>query len=123
MRYARTSNVCEYFKACVCELLTAHWGEVWCGRRAGCPAGVVTRAALVAPASVPGLALVSSDACKMGSFCAQGRRVVRLKGGCPSVFARVGSELRALAAAGVPVELVPGVSSALAAPLLAGEQP
>lgn len=50
----------------------------------------------------------------------QGRRVVRLKGGCPSVFARVGSELRALAAAGVPVELVPGVSSALAAPLLAG---
>ncbi|KAK9845261.1 hypothetical protein WJX81_001568 [Elliptochloris bilobata] len=52
--------------------------------------------------------------------CLQGRRVVRLKGGCPSVFSRVGSELRALAAAGVPVELVPGVSSALAAPLLAG---
>ena len=47
--------------------------------------------------------------------------MVRLKGGCPSVFARVGSELRTLAAAGVPVELVPGVSSALAAPLLAGE--
>ena len=36
---------------------------------------------------------------EVGSVCAQGRRVVRLKGGCPSVFARVGSELRALAAA------------------------
>lgn len=56
----------------------------------------------------------------LGTLCMQGRRVVRLKGGCPSVLARVGSELRALAAAGVPVELVPGVSSALAAPLLAG---
>lgn len=54
---------------------------------------------------------------------AQGRRVVRLKGGCPSVFSRVSSELRALAAAGVAAELVPGVSSALAAPLLAGSPP
>jgi uroporphyrinogen III methyltransferase/synthase len=49
-----------------------------------------------------------------------GRRVVRLKGGCPSVFSRVASEARALAAAGVPFDLMPGVSSALAAPLLAG---
>ena len=46
--------------------------------------------------------------------------MVRLKGGCPSVFSRGGSEMRALAAAGVAVELVPGISSALAAPLLAG---
>ena len=50
----------------------------------------------------------------------QGRSVVRLKGGCPSVFSRCGSELRALAAAGCAAELVPGVSSALAAPLFAG---
>ncbi|KAI8477453.1 MAG: tetrapyrrole methylase [Monoraphidium minutum] len=50
----------------------------------------------------------------------QGLRVVRLKGGCPSVFSRAGSELRALAAAGCDHEIVPGVSSALAAPLLAG---
>lgn len=49
-----------------------------------------------------------------------GLRVVRLKGGCPSVFGRVSSEARALAAAGVRFELLPGVSSALAAPLLAG---
>ena len=50
----------------------------------------------------------------------QGKNVVRLKGGCPSVFSRCGSELRALAAAGCAAELVPGVSSALAAPLFAG---
>lgn len=49
-----------------------------------------------------------------------GRRVVRLKGGCPSVFSRVSSEARALAAAGVRYDMLPGVSSALAAPLLAG---
>ena len=47
--------------------------------------------------------------------------MVRLKGGCVSVFSRVSSELAALRAAGVEVELVPGVSSVLAAPLLAGE--
>ncbi len=51
----------------------------------------------------------------------QGKQVVRLKGGCPSVFSRVGSEMQALQAAGIPYELVPGVSSALAAPLLAGQ--
>lgn len=49
-----------------------------------------------------------------------GHSVVRLKGGCPSVFGRLSSELAALSAAGIPYELVPGVSSALAAPLLAG---
>jgi len=52
--------------------------------------------------------------------CARGLRVVRLKGGCPSVFSRISSELRALAAAGCEVEIVPGISSGLAAPLLAG---
>ena len=46
--------------------------------------------------------------------------MVRLKGGCPSVFSRSSSELGALAAAGVQAELVPGISSALAAPLFAG---
>ena len=50
----------------------------------------------------------------------QGKRVVRLKGGCPSTFSRVSGEMAALAAAGIPFQLVPGVSSALAAPLLAG---
>ncbi|MEW5299728.1 MAG: hypothetical protein WDW38_003127 [Sanguina aurantia] len=54
------------------------------------------------------------------SLTQQGKQVVRLKGGCPSVFSRVASELRALEEAHLEWELVPGVSSVLAAPLLAG---
>lgn len=50
----------------------------------------------------------------------QGLRVVRLKGGDPCLFGRVGEEARALAAAGVPFEIVPGVSSLSAVPAAAG---
>jgi uroporphyrin-III C-methyltransferase len=49
-----------------------------------------------------------------------GRRVVRLKGGDSFVFGRGGEELLACTEAGLPVTVVPGVSSAIAAPALAG---
>lgn len=50
----------------------------------------------------------------------RGDRVVRLKCGDPFVFGRGGEEALALAEAGIPFEIVPGLSSALAAPALAG---
>jgi uroporphyrin-III C-methyltransferase len=49
-----------------------------------------------------------------------GRQVVRLKGGDNFIFGRGGEEWQACAAAGIAVEVIPGVSSAVAAPALAG---
>ena len=54
------------------------------------------------------------------AYCLQGRQIVRLKSGDPFIFGRANEEIAALQAANCSYELIPGISSALAAPLLSG---
>lgn len=54
------------------------------------------------------------------SLARAGHTVARLKGGDPYVFGRGGEEGEALAQAGIPFRVIPGVSSAIAVPALAG---
>ena len=49
------------------------------------------------------------------SFASEGKAVVRLKSGDPSIFSRAGEELDALRAAGIEVEIIPGITASLAA--------
>ncbi len=57
---------------------------------------------------------------QMARHAAAGRTVVRLKGGDPCVFGRGGEEWQALVEQGIDVEIVPGLSSAIAVPEVAG---
>lgn len=83
-----------------------------------CPPG----AELVNAGKAPGRAAMTQDEINAAlvEHGRAGRRVVRLKGGDPFVFGRGGEEAEALAAAGVPFEVIPGVTSAIAAPAAAG---
>src|SRR6266481_5521517 len=60
---------------------------------------------------------------RMLHYAAKGLQVVRLKGGDPMIFARGAEEWEFLIRHGIDVEVVPGVSSALAVPALAGIPP
>jgi uroporphyrin-III C-methyltransferase/precorrin-2 dehydrogenase/sirohydrochlorin ferrochelatase len=51
----------------------------------------------------------------MVRFARRGKRVVRLKAGDPTIFGRAGEEIARLEAAGIPVEIVPGITAGLAA--------
>ena len=85
------------------ELVTDDCLKVFVGKRGGLPS---------TPQSEINQLLVK--------YCQEGKLVIRLKSGDPFIFGRCMSEIKTLKAAGCDFEVIPGLSSALAAPLLAG---
>ncbi len=84
--------------------------------------GARTDAELVYVGKAPGDVAMSQEDinARLVELGAKGQRVVRLKGGDPFVFGRGGEEAEALREAGVAFEVVPGVTSGVAAPAYAG---
>ena len=89
---------------------------------AGALAGARADAELIYVGKAPGAVAMeqSETERRMVELARAGRSVVRLKGGDPFVFGRGGEEAETLAAAGVPFEVVPGVTAGIAAPAYAG---
>ena len=79
-------------------------------------------AELISAAKAPGAVALTQDEINavLVERGATGATVVRLKGGDPFVFGRGGEEAEALAAAGIPFEVVPGITSAIGAAAYAG---
>ncbi len=106
LRCLQTADVVVYDRLINTELLDEvpyAAGRVFVGKQAGCH--------YVKQETINELLI---------DYARQGKHVVRLKGGDPFVFGRGGEEVLALAQAGIPFEVIPGVSSAIAVPACAG---
>jgi len=84
--------------------------------------GATLRAEIIDVGKQPGHHAVPQDTINalLLSFATAGKKIVRLKGGDPFIFGRGGEELAFCQAAGVCVEVVPGVTSAISVPAIAG---